>query len=59
MRCEHAVCLSVDFFAGMQSTFKEFEEWLEEPIPASVTQMYEKAVAKMEECLPFEDALVS
>ena len=42
----------------MQNTLKDFKDWLEEPVPDSVVQTHEKAVAKLEECLPYEDALV-
>ena len=44
---------------GMQATLREFEDWLEDPIPDSVMIAYEKALAKLEECLPYEDTLVN
>ena len=43
----------------MQATLREFEDWLEDSVPDSVMLAYEKALAKLEECLPFEDTLVS
>ena len=42
----------------MQATLREFEEWLEESVPDAVKIAYEKALTKLEECLPFEDSLV-
>lgn len=44
---------------GMQGTLREFEDWLEDSIPEAVTIVYEKALAKLEECLPYEDTLAS
>lgn len=43
----------------MQATLREFEDWLEDSVPDAVMIAYEKALAKLEECLPFEDTLVS
>ena len=43
---------------GMQATLREFEDWLEDSVPDAIMIAYEKALAKLEECLPFEDALV-
>ena len=48
----------VVFLIGMQATLREFEDWLEDSVPDAVMIAYEKAVAKLEECLPFEDTLV-
>ena len=42
----------------MQTTLREFEDWLEDSVPDAIMIAYEKALAKLEECLPFEDALV-
>lgn len=42
----------------MQATLREFEDWLEDSVPDAVMIAYEKALAKLEECLPFEDTLV-
>ena len=42
----------------MQATLREFEDWLEDSVPDAIMIAYEKALAKLEECLPFEDALV-
>ncbi|KAJ7387452.1 positive regulation of histone deubiquitination [Desmophyllum pertusum] len=44
---------------GMQATLREFEDWLEDSVPDAVMIAYEKALAKLEECLPFEDTLGS
>ncbi|KAL9980223.1 hypothetical protein ACROYT_G008778 [Oculina patagonica] len=44
---------------GMQQTLREFEDWLEDSVPDAVMIAYEKALAKLEECLPFEDTLGS
>ena len=42
----------------MQATFREFEDWLECSVPDAVKIAYDKALAKLEDCLPFEDTLV-
>ena len=42
----------------MQATLREFEDWLEDSVPDAVMIGYEKALAKLEECLPYEDTLV-
>ena len=42
----------------MQATFREFEDWLEYSVPDAVKIAYDKALAKLEECLPHEDTLV-
>ena len=42
----------------MQATLREFEDWLEDSVPDAVMIAYEKALAKLEECLPYEDTLV-
>lgn len=42
----------------MQATLREFEDWLEDSVPDAVMISYEKALAKLEECLTFEDTLV-
>lgn len=42
----------------MQATLREFEDWLEDSVPDAVMIAYEKALAKLVECLPFEDTLV-
>ncbi|XP_067033706.1 squamous cell carcinoma antigen recognized by T-cells 3-like isoform X1 [Acropora muricata] len=44
---------------GMQGTLREFEDWLEHSIPEAVMIAYEKALSKLEECLPYEDTLAS
>lgn len=43
---------------GMEKTMQEYEDWTTEPIPDSLDKSYKKALAKLENCLPFEDALV-
>ena len=43
----------------MQGTLREFEDWLEDSIPEAVMIAYDKALSKLEECLPYEDTLVS
>jgi len=47
------------FLSGMQATLREFEDWLEDSVPDAVMISYEKALAKLEECLTSEDTLVS
>ena len=42
----------------MQATFREFEDWLEYTVPDAVKIAYDKALAKLEECLAHEDTLV-
>ena len=37
---------------------QDYEDWTTEPIPDTLDKAYEKALAKLEKCLPFEDALV-
>ncbi|XP_015770508.1 PREDICTED: squamous cell carcinoma antigen recognized by T-cells 3-like [Acropora digitifera] len=44
---------------GMQGTLREFEDWLEDSIPEAVMIAYDKALSKLEECLPYEDTLAS
>lgn len=44
---------------GIQATLREFEDWLEDSVPDAIMIAYEKALAKLEECLPFEDTLGS
>jgi len=44
---------------GMQATLREFEDWLEDSVPDAVMISYDKALAKLEECLTFEDTLGS
>lgn len=54
-------CVSINFvcyYVGMQGTLREFEDWLEDSVPDAVMIAYEKALARLEECLPFEDTLV-
>lgn len=43
----------------MQGTMRDFETWLEDDdLPGDVRKEYEKAETKLEEILPYEDALV-
>ncbi|KAM4808536.1 squamous cell carcinoma antigen recognized by T-cells 3 isoform 2-T2 [Rhinophrynus dorsalis] len=42
----------------MTSTYAEYEEWSEEPIPETVIQSYKKALHQMEQCKPYEDAML-
>ncbi|XP_031571571.1 squamous cell carcinoma antigen recognized by T-cells 3-like [Actinia tenebrosa] len=45
---------------GMQGTMRDFETWLEDDdLPSNVRQDFEKAEAKLEEILAYEDALAS
>ncbi|KAM4708717.1 squamous cell carcinoma antigen recognized by T-cells 3 isoform 2-T2 [Discoglossus pictus] len=43
----------------MESTYAEYEEWSDEPIPEMVTQNYKKALQQMELCKPYEEALLA
>ena len=38
---------------------QEYEDWTSNPIPDTVDKAYQKALAKLEKCMPLEDALVS
>eukprot|EP00112_Aurelia_sp_Birch-Aquarium-sp1_P005065 Seg1574.20 transcript_id=Seg1574.20/GoldUCD/mRNA.D3Y31 product="Squamous cell carcinoma antigen recognized by T-cells 3" protein_id=Seg1574.20/GoldUCD/D3Y31 len=42
---------------GMQRTMQEYEDWTSEPIAESVDKAYQKALSKLEKCVPLEDAL--
>ncbi|MEE6509576.1 hypothetical protein FKM82_026923 [Ascaphus truei] len=42
----------------MDSTYAEYGEWSEDPIPEAVTQAYRKALQQMEKCKPYEEALL-
>eukprot|EP00794_Sanderia_malayensis_P014299 gene14299-15787_t len=42
---------------GMEATFDEYEDWTSEPIPESTEKAYERACAKLEQCLQFENKL--
>lgn len=42
----------------MEATFAEYEEWLEDPVPETVVQSYNRALQQLEKYKPYEDALV-
>ncbi|XP_008056328.1 squamous cell carcinoma antigen recognized by T-cells 3 isoform X2 [Carlito syrichta] len=42
----------------METTFAEYEEWSEDPIPESVVQNYNKALQQLEKYKPHEEALL-
>ncbi|XP_020902196.1 squamous cell carcinoma antigen recognized by T-cells 3, partial [Exaiptasia diaphana] len=46
---------------GMQGTMRDFEDWVEdeEEIPEAVEQAHAKALAKLEEIIPYEDTVAS
>ncbi|XP_028400531.1 squamous cell carcinoma antigen recognized by T-cells 3-like isoform X2 [Dendronephthya gigantea] len=45
---------------GMQAVFREYEQWLgDEEVLEYVTRGFNKAEAKLETCLPYEEALAS
>eukprot|EP00795_Rhopilema_esculentum_P015566 gene15566-6831_t len=48
--------LAVPLF-GMEQTMQEYEDWTSNPIPDTVDKAYQKALAKLEKCMPLEDAL--
>ena len=43
----------------MEDTFEEYKEWIVGEIDSDVRHQYKKALAKLKERKPFEDALVS
>ncbi|XP_066459934.1 squamous cell carcinoma antigen recognized by T-cells 3 [Eleutherodactylus coqui] len=43
----------------MASTFAEYEEWSEEPIPEIVIQNYKKAIQQVAKYKPYEEALMA
>ncbi|XP_049623727.1 squamous cell carcinoma antigen recognized by T-cells 3 isoform X2 [Suncus etruscus] len=43
----------------MEATFAEYEEWLEDPVPETVVQSYNKALQQLEKYKPYEEALLS
>ncbi|KAJ7309841.1 hypothetical protein JRQ81_007914 [Phrynocephalus forsythii] len=42
----------------METTFAEYEEWSEEPVPEAVVKNYRKALQQMEKYRPYEEALL-
>uniref|UniRef100_A0ABM5F2Q7 Squamous cell carcinoma antigen recognized by T-cells 3 n=1 Tax=Pogona vitticeps TaxID=103695 RepID=A0ABM5F2Q7_9SAUR len=42
----------------METTFAEYEEWSEEPVPEAVVKNYRKALQLMEKYRPYEEALL-
>ncbi|XP_068095731.1 squamous cell carcinoma antigen recognized by T-cells 3 isoform X2 [Hyperolius riggenbachi] len=43
----------------MNSTFAEYEDWSEDPIPAPVVANYKKALQQVEKYKPYEEALLA
>nr|XP_016854088.1 PREDICTED: squamous cell carcinoma antigen recognized by T-cells 3 isoform X1 [Anolis carolinensis] len=43
----------------METTFTEYEEWSEEPVPEAVVKNYQKALQQMEKYKPYEEALLT
>lgn len=43
----------------METTYAEYEEWSEDPIPEAVIKNYKKALQQLEKCRPYEEALVT
>ena len=44
--------------ADIESTYKEYEEWLSEEMEPETRQKYEKAKKKLQQLMPFENELV-
>jgi len=42
----------------MESTYKEYAEWLGEEVEPETRQKYEKAKKKLQQLMPFESELV-
>ncbi|XP_025055614.1 squamous cell carcinoma antigen recognized by T-cells 3 [Alligator sinensis] len=42
----------------METTYAEYEEWSEDPIPEVVVKNYKKALQQLEKCRPYEEALL-
>ncbi|XP_028681170.2 squamous cell carcinoma antigen recognized by T-cells 3 [Erpetoichthys calabaricus] len=49
--------LAIPSFA-METTYTEYEEWSEKPVPDTVVLNYKKALQQMEKSKPFEEALL-
>jgi len=43
----------------METTYKEYEEWLSEDVDSETRHKYEKAKKKLDQLMPFENELVS
>ncbi|XP_069475565.1 squamous cell carcinoma antigen recognized by T-cells 3 [Ambystoma mexicanum] len=43
----------------METTYAEYEEWSDEPIPDTVIQKYKQAIKQMQKCKAHEDALLN
>ncbi|EMP37147.1 Squamous cell carcinoma antigen recognized by T-cells 3 [Chelonia mydas] len=43
----------------METTYAEYEEWSEDPIPEAVIKNYKKALQQMEKNKPYEEALLA
>ncbi|XP_015268716.1 PREDICTED: squamous cell carcinoma antigen recognized by T-cells 3 isoform X2 [Gekko japonicus] len=42
----------------METTYAEYEEWSEEPIPEAVVKNYKRALQQLQKCKPYEEALL-
>ena len=42
----------------METTYKEYEEWLSEEVESETKQKYQRAKKKLEQLMPFENELV-
>ena len=42
----------------IESTYKEYEEWLGEEVEVETRRKYEKAKKKLQQLMPFENELV-
>lgn len=45
--------------SDMETTYKEYEEWLSEDVDSETRHKYEKAKKKLDQLMPFENELVS
>jgi len=48
----------VNCHLDMETTYKEYEEWLSEDVEPVTKQKYEKTKKKLEQLMPFENELV-
>ncbi|KAL8180037.1 UNVERIFIED_CONTAM: Squamous cell carcinoma antigen recognized by T-cells 3, partial [Gekko kuhli] len=42
----------------METTYAEYEEWSEDPIPEAVAKNYKRALQQLQKCKPYEEALL-
>ncbi|KAM9526284.1 squamous cell carcinoma antigen recognized by T-cells 3 isoform 2-T2 [Guaruba guarouba] len=42
----------------METSYAEYEEWSEDPIPETTVKNYKKALQQLEKCKPYEEALL-